>query len=110
METAIAFNPCGTLCPYWQASILLKDTVKTNILTAAMRELLMRAYLQIHVNGDQEKLTVDYAARVGAMQDQDLIDQLTALSRDAFAPNRIAQEALCEWRKDRRAQHIPPGP
>lgn len=107
METAFAFNPCGTLRLHGPASIFLKDTMKTTILTAAMREALMRAYLQIQVNQDQEALTIDYAARLSTMPDSELIERLVALSRDAFEPNRIAQEALVQWRQQERLSQTP---
>lgn len=68
--------------------------MKTTILTAAMREALMRAYLQIQVDQDQEALTIDYAARVSTMPDAELLERLTQYSRDEESPNPVAVQAL----------------
>lgn len=76
--------------------------MKTTILTAAMREALMRAYLQIQVDEDQDALTLDYAARMSAMPDTELVQRLTDYSQDSHAPNRIAQQALLKWRQAKR--------
>jgi hypothetical protein len=78
--------------------------MKTTILTAQMREVLMRAYLQIQVDEDQEVLTLDYAARISAMPDTELVERLTAYSREGRGPYRIAQEALLQWRASRHSR------
>ena len=67
-------------------------------LTAHMRETLMRAYLQIQVCEDHEVLTIDYAAKVSAMPDTELVERLTESSRLGNGPYRVAQTALLQWR------------
>lgn len=84
--------------------------MKTTILTAQMREVLMRAYLQIQVDGDQEVLTLDYAARISAMPDTELLDRLIEYSREGRGSYRIAQEALLQWRSSRHSRPQVPEP
>lgn len=78
--------------------------MKSTILTAQMREVLMRAYLQIQVDEDQEALTLDYAARISTMPDTELLERLTEYSREGRGPYRIAQQALLQWRASRHSR------
>jgi hypothetical protein len=77
--------------------------MKSTILTAQMREVLMRAYLQIQVDEDQEVLTLDYAARISTMPDTELVERLTEYTREGRGPYSIAQEALLQWRTSRHS-------
>lgn len=81
--------------------------MKSIILGAEMREALMRAYLSIQLDEDRDALTVDYAARLSTMPDAELVERLTEYSRDAFNPNRTAQEALLKWRQSKSAPALP---
>lgn len=67
-------------------------------LTAHMRETLMRAYLLIQVGEGLEKLSIDYAAKISAMPDTELVEHLTESSSLGIGPHRIAQAALQYWR------------
>lgn len=78
--------------------------MKSILLSAQMRELLMRAFLQIQVD-EENPLTLEYAAKMSAMPDAELLERLTEYSRDGHGPYAIAQQALLQWRANK---HKPP--
>lgn len=78
--------------------------MKPNILGAAMREMLMRAYLQIQVDDDQDALTLDYAAKVSTMPDAELIERLSDYSSEG---REVASKVLQQWRKQSQPANEP---